>query len=223
MLQLPREIEEHTVGRVSERRAGTSRRRHLSDELEESTTIELSIDELKPYLAPGNPFQLMQDDVGFWRDDKGMRLAWRKSADVRFVPGPDGTILDRVTGLAWAAADSGKDSTQTEASAYVAAYRGGGHSDWRLPTIEELEELADPDDSHRSKDDCAHGKYAFGVTPLVHLSCGLAWSSDRSGDRGAAFGFVSGTSRWVNVSEKKNLRALPVRRQDLAGAPPKTP
>ena len=52
--------------------------------------------------------------------------------------------LDPVTGLLWTVADNGRDISWSDARRYPMTLRLGGFSDWRLPTIEELEALADP-------------------------------------------------------------------------------
>jgi Protein of unknown function (DUF1566) len=58
----------------------------------------------------------------------------------------DGTLLDDTTRLAWipdrkAPADNG--ITWPEALAYCEKTSFGGHTDWRLPTIKELETIVD--------------------------------------------------------------------------------
>ena len=48
-------------------------------------------------------------------------------------------------GLQWAAETSGEDLRWPEAVEYCDNLELGGHSDWRLPTMAELEALHDPD------------------------------------------------------------------------------
>lgn len=47
--------------------------------------------------------------------------------------------------LEWALDANGENIKWPEAVAYCADLELGGHSDWRLPTLEELENLHDPD------------------------------------------------------------------------------
>jgi hypothetical protein len=134
---------------------------------------------------------------------------WGKR-DPRFVAEADDTVRDLATGLVWMAHDNGADITQPGAAAFAKA-KGNG---WRLPTENELEELAMPELAHKDAKDCTKGKNDMLLTPLIHISCGIAWSSSAvyKDDRIVAFGFISGTPRIAKPSEKKNYRALLVRK-----------
>ena len=69
--------------------------------------------------------------------------------------------------------------------------------------------------------DCTKGKNDLLVTSLLHLSCGLVWSSSRvDRDRAIAVGFISGTSRIARTTASQNYRALLVR--DPTGSRPRT-
>jgi hypothetical protein len=50
---------------------------------------------------------------------------------------------DSATGLTWAAKDNGSSVSPNQAGDYCRSLRSGGYSDWRLPTIDELEALYD--------------------------------------------------------------------------------
>jgi len=56
----------------------------------------------------------------------------------RFTDNLDGTITDNATGLVWQKQDDNTQRTFTNAIAYAEALDLGGHSDWRLPNINEL-------------------------------------------------------------------------------------
>lgn len=60
----------------------------------------------------------------------------------RFAPGRDGTLVDRKSGLMWAAVDSyitlGQCIDFYAARDYVSRLDTGGYTDWRLPTVDEL-------------------------------------------------------------------------------------
>jgi len=43
----------------------------------------------------------------------------------------------------WAAKDSGSDINWANAKSYCKNYRGGGYTDWRMPTQDELASLYD--------------------------------------------------------------------------------
>ena len=135
-----------------------------------------------------------------------------KTSPKRFVADGKESVRDTETGLVWAAHDSGTDLDADAASAFAKAYRGDGHADWRLPTIDELTTLATPDLAHREPKDCTGGKSRYVIAPLIHLSCGLAWSSSAGKGGVIGFGFISGTPRTSKRTEKKNYRALVVRK-----------
>jgi len=50
---------------------------------------------------------------------------------------------DSATGLAWTAKDNGSMVSPNQAGDYCGSLRLGGYSDWRMPTIDELEALYD--------------------------------------------------------------------------------
>jgi hypothetical protein len=52
--------------------------------------------------------------------------------------------VDPATGLMWARQDNRSDLSWKQAISYSQNLRLAGYSDWRLPTIEELESLYDP-------------------------------------------------------------------------------
>jgi len=59
-----------------------------------------------------------------------------------FTNNGNGTISDSDTGLMWQQADAGVRLKWKEALAYCDSLSLGGHQDWRLPDIKELESLA---------------------------------------------------------------------------------
>ena len=56
----------------------------------------------------------------------------------RFIAYDNGTVLDTKTNLMWAAKDNSYDISWHGAKSYCENYRGGGYSDWRMPTQDEL-------------------------------------------------------------------------------------
>jgi Protein of unknown function (DUF1566)/SPOR domain len=66
----------------------------------------------------------------------------------QFIDNLDGTITDTETGLMWVKngwrLDFFSAMTWWEAKNKIQEFRGGGYSDWRLPTIEEWQTLIDP-------------------------------------------------------------------------------
>jgi hypothetical protein len=72
-----------------------------------------------------------------------------------FHDNADGTVNDRATGLMWSKSDCGTGMNWQTALAWVQkknAEKFLGHADWRLPSVKELQSLADysrsPDTSH---------------------------------------------------------------------------
>lgn len=62
----------------------------------------------------------------------------------RFADNGDGTITDTTTGLSWSKATlTPKEVNHTAAEKLCAELDLAGHTDWRLPTVEELFVLAD--------------------------------------------------------------------------------
>ena len=61
----------------------------------------------------------------------------------RFTDNGDGTVTDNATGLMWEKVPSAANKTFAEALLYAEAQTTGGHTDWRLPNINELLSILD--------------------------------------------------------------------------------
>ena len=61
----------------------------------------------------------------------------------RFHDNGDGTISDEATGLMWQKHDSGSTMDWSGALTYAAKLDLAGHTDWRLPSIKELQSIVD--------------------------------------------------------------------------------
>ena len=59
----------------------------------------------------------------------------------RFIAYANGTVLDTRTNLMWASKDYGYDINWKDANRFCEDYRGGGYTDWRMPTRDELVRL----------------------------------------------------------------------------------
>jgi hypothetical protein len=62
----------------------------------------------------------------------------------------DGTIADRRTGLVWQKGEGPSGLSWQEAQRYTGSLQIGGRTDWRLPSIKELQSLNDPKIVHPS-------------------------------------------------------------------------
>ena len=80
---------------------------------------------------------------------------------------------DSATGLTWAVKDNGSSVSPNQAAGYCSSLRSDGNSDWRLPTIDELEALFDSKLSRQNK-----------IKGPIELSdpCVLSGSTNSSGE-----------------------------------------
>lgn len=88
------------------------------------------------------------------------------------VPPPDIVTLDN---RQWATVTNGTDIKWPDAETYCADLSLGGHDDWRLPTLVELEALYDPESSS-------------GIREPISLGGCCLWSSTSLEDRAAEDG-----------------------------------
>jgi hypothetical protein len=127
--------------------------------------------------------------------------------DGRFIAYDNGTVLDTKTKLMWAAKDNGGNINWVNAKSYCKNYRGGGYSDWRMPTQDEMVTLYDEGKTYKSG--CGYNVH---LTELIRITCTWAWISEISGSEAAAFiNFNNGGGDWTPRSSEVNFRALPVR------------
>ena len=123
-------------------------------------------------------------------------------ASDRFVNNSDGTVSDTKTGLMWAAQDNGGLVNWQSANFYSDNYRGGGYTDWRMPTVSELASLYDPNDKN---------KHGYHVTELIDISAASCWASETRVYKAARFNFTYGNVYWLRKSFSGPSRVLPVR------------
>jgi uncharacterized protein DUF1566 len=123
-------------------------------------------------------------------------------ASDRFVNHGDGTVTDTKTCLMWAAKDNGSLINWQNAFSYCKNYSGGGHTDWRMPTLVELASLYDPKDKNKG---------GYHVTILIDITASSCWASDTRGHKAARFNFTYGSVYWIRQSFSGPSRVLPVR------------
>ncbi|PKN71628.1 MAG: hypothetical protein CVU54_00965 [Deltaproteobacteria bacterium HGW-Deltaproteobacteria-12] len=132
--------------------------------------------------------------------------------DGHFIAYNNGTVLDTRTNLMWAAKDNGSDINWQGAKSYCENYRGGGYSDWRMPTQDELAGLYDVDTVYTPVCSIISGGNAtVHSTSLITLSCLWVWASETRGSEAALFNFDNGYRGWLYQSMDVIFRALPVR------------
>lgn len=109
------------------------------------------------------------------------RTRTRPGSEPAAVPVPAGVYYDGGTGLMWTINDNGKPVSSWQAARRIAKRKTlGGYSDWRLPTIEELEDLYDPE------------RGDFRIRAPFSLTSPLIWSSTLEDREGWFFSFFSG-------------------------------
>jgi uncharacterized caspase-like protein len=131
--------------------------------------------------------------------------------DGRFIAYNNGTVSDTRTGLMWAAKDNGSNINWASARSYCESYRGGGYSDWRMPTQDELAGLYDQGIGYTTLCAASVDKDKVHLTNLINFSCGVAWASETRGTDAAVFYFLNGERYWSPQSIVFSYRALPVR------------
>ena len=120
----------------------------------------------------------------------------------RFVNNGDGTVADTKTGLMWSAKDNGSPINWLDALSYCQNFSGGGHTDWRMPTLAELASLYDPG---------VKNKRGYHVTKLIDTSAQTCWASETRGYEAARFNFTYGQVYWLRQFYSGPTRVLPVR------------
>jgi hypothetical protein len=130
------------------------------------------------------------------------------AAEGRFIDNGDGTVSDTCTGLMWQkdTADTNGDGARDvsdglswcHALAYCEDLTFGGHDDWRLPNVRELQSIVD------------YGRIGPAIDPVFSTFFGGYWSSTSSAGgygvawlvffgSGAVFGEVNSTDGYVRA------------------------
>ncbi len=118
--------------------------------------------------------------------------------DGNFIAYDDGTVLDIRTGLIWAAKTNEKRIKWSDAKKYCENYQGGGWTDWRLPTYDELAGLHEKNNKDKQ------------ITRLIEIKK-LLWTSGTNGSKAACFCLSHDSRLWRRQSLSLCYRALPVR------------
>ena len=133
-----------------------------------------------------------------------------ESSDKRYLDNDDGTITDTKTGLMWMKKDSylhsGHWLNWHEVHEYVRKLndeRFAQHSDWQLPTTEELKTLYEPEKINSPQ---LGSEMNIHTDPIFEKNgSGSLWSGDENG-RYNAFGVVFNTSSVFNSNKKSRSR-----------------
>ncbi|MDM8535907.1 caspase family protein [Desulfobacterales bacterium HSG17] len=131
--------------------------------------------------------------------------AFQNNRDGRFIANGDGTVLDTATGLMWAEKDNGEDIDWKKAKEYCNNFQGAGYTDWRMPTLDELEQIYEKDKKN---------KHGYHVTKLIGITACCPWQSETKGANVTNFNFFTGYKLSGPKSYSYSGRALPVRRSE---------
>jgi hypothetical protein len=132
------------------------------------------------------------------------------------VASAQSTWTDPATKLMWAKETNSSDVTWNQAKDYCANLRLAGYSNWRLPTIDELESIYDKTqdvDGRHVKGDI---RFNCVIRQGAHCRDGWsAWSNSTGNASGEAwdfdFGFTHGTRNSFRLGYNNDERALCVR------------
>ncbi|MGV8059704.1 MAG: caspase family protein [Smithellaceae bacterium] len=154
---------------------------------------------------------LHEDKSGLFKkilEENDISIIREIAKDGRFIAYDNWTVLDTKTNLMWAAVDNGTDINWANAKSYCDSYRGGGYTDWRMPTQDELAELFDSSKSYNAP----RRDYEVHLTKLIQISVCCPWASEIRGHEAAVFSFgLNGDRYWMSRSTETDYRVLPVR------------
>jgi hypothetical protein len=108
----------------------------------------------------------------------------------RYVDHGNGTVTDRTTGLMWEQSPPDQRRTHAEAHAYCTGLQLGGHADWRLPTVQELVNLAD------------YTRHDPAIDPLFTTAANDYWSATTYADGPSYAWYVYFTLGYVGFDDK---------------------
>jgi hypothetical protein len=171
-----------TTDETDEGRAGTEKANRPRYELRK-TPMTVSDDEFKKVFRldkNGRPLEYVQND---YHDNS------------------DGTVTDRATGLTWQMSGSPKFIPYKERQKYIDQInrdRFAGYSDWRLPTVDELTSLLEPEK-----------KGELYIDPIFDDKQWWCWSADERASGGAWRVFFNlGVVHWNFLDLALYVRAV---------------
>jgi len=130
-----------------------------------------------------------------------------------------GVWTDPATGLMWAKKDNGADVTWQQATDYCRNLQLAGYSDWRLPMIDELQGIYDPNANVPGEWGSVPGQWSSGGPATWHVKgnlqlSGWHWSNSPGNASGEAwwFDFGGGYRSLFRLGYSSHLRALCGRR-----------
>lgn len=134
-------------------------------------------------------------------------------ASDRFTDNGDGTVTDHQLSLMWAQSDNRGNISWKDAEKWVRftfpSTVPGNYSDWRLPTLLELQSLYLKDKNYSGYEtDC--GQFVR-ITSKIQISCGWIWTSEEKSITARVYNFNRGYHYTDRKVHSRGYRALPVR------------
>ena len=120
----------------------------------------------------------------------------------RLVKNGDQTITDTKTGLMWAAKDNGIPINWHNAISYCQNFKGGGNTDWRMPTLDERAGLYDPKEKNKN---------GYHINKLIRTTASTCWAAETNDNLAGRYNFKYGEVYWLRKSYSGPTRVLPVR------------
>ncbi|MHC4779157.1 MAG: Lcl domain-containing protein, partial [Planctomycetota bacterium] len=138
-----------------------------------------------------------------------------------FFDNGDGTVTDRATGLTWMKTDSGSAMDWKGALAHAEGLTHGGHGDWRLPTVKELQTLLDYGRAPDALDPSARGPAIDRIFRLTETESWF-WSSTTHIENQFAYYVCFGQafSAWKHRGKKMNAHGAGAVRSDPKSGDP---
>ena len=130
----------------------------------------------------------------------------------RFVDNKDGTVTDHELGVMWAKSDNQGDIGWKQARQWIQftfPYTiSSTYDNWRMPTLKELASLYQAD--RQAGYETACGQWVK-IIPLIRLSCGWVWSSEKKSISARVYNFNKGYHYTDRMVHEKAYRALAVK------------
>jgi hypothetical protein len=119
---------------------------------------------------------------------------------------------DPATGLTWTKQNNGSDVNWNQANDYCSNLRLGGFSDWRLPTIDELQDIYDPGIDIPGQAALNGSEVIWHVKGNLKVAGGHWSSTQKKAEEAWQFDFVNGNRISYHLYDVSGDRALCVRR-----------
>lgn len=157
--------------RLKEKRARLERKRRELEEMKALMAEQKRLDaERKRFEAEKNKYKTAKLTTNPAQPPpvSGESEAKEIGSDGRFIAYANGTVLDTKTNLMWAGTEAGRELVHyRDAVKYCEGYQGNGYTDWRMPTLDEVETLYNENLTNQ------HG---YHLTNLIDIDVDYIWA-----------------------------------------------